>query len=80
MPVKIPLENKEKEITRKVKELLLKRGLKVKELQTAQHEDGLVFFAYISNIPLSRKSFKRLSAIERELKNKEKLKVIIIPS
>ena len=63
-----------------VKKLLLKRGLRVKELQTAQHEDGLVFFAYISNIPLSRKSFKRLSAIERELKNKEKLRVIIIPS
>ena len=80
MPIKIPFENKEKEVTRKVKELLLKRGLKVRELQTTQHEDGPVFFVYISNVPLSRKSFKRLSAIERELKSKEKLKVVIIPS
>jgi len=80
MSVKISMENKEKEVTRKVKKLLLERGLKVKELQMAQHENGLVFFAYISNIPLSKKSFKQLSAIERELKNKAKFKVVLIPS
>jgi len=80
MPIKIPLENEEKEIAKKVRKLLFKKGLKVKDLQTALHEDGLVFFAYISGIPLSKKGLKRLSAIEKELKSKENLKVVIIPS
>ncbi len=80
MSVKIPLENEEKEIAKKVRKLLLKKGLKVKDLQTTLREDGLVFFAYISGIPLSKKGLKRLSAIERELKSREKFKVVIIPS
>jgi transposase len=84
MPYKISLDETEKEALEKIRNLLKDKGIKVKTIQVAWHDENPVIYTYISSskYPLSRRGLKRLTVLERQIKAKLPIeaKVIVIPS